>query len=649
VQRSLGGWRIPHAELRQMIQHGLLDRAEALIQELNQHNPALVIELYRYQIWVEHSRQNWQTLIDHYEQYANQLGTGLYLTLVADAYLGLEKPAQAGQVLLPLLSSDVPSADRAPAYALAAECHFTLGEVDEARTRLLQAWRGLGPEEQAKHQGLFEQVQTTPPPEPVERRRLSEEVLKELINRAQTEPVAAFYDLRAYLAEGDEPVPLAATLLLGRLAVRTGEIETARTAYETLWTRRQEVDGAVVDEVREHLIRDAANRGTWADVPQYVKGWLGLRLEPDLLLQIGRTFDQLSDASQAERFYKLTLERGADHPHALRFLATLEHRRLEDTGHDQNARHVHEYFTRLVALPEGGLRPDEAEQWLGAMRLLNMNQEAEVAIQNVLDGLTIYEYADWVNVFAALAEHVWSCRRPAETLVRAFAEHLLAAQQAGRSSKQLIQMFDLALQRLGPGHAQVYYLEEVEALQDAALSRVVRTTAENAALQEMSRGPSMDHDLLHSLLLLTLSAGGEAAYAELATLYNAQVDVARHAGAEVPNQDLQNLLSNKRIALVGGHEHWQRLAHEELTRFYGASTIRLVPASWEENQDEATLATRLRDCDLILVMWKCMKHSTSVIIRNLINRGVIASSTMQSVSGTGGKGFVREVIKTLRS
>lgn len=648
VRRNLGGWRIPHAELRQMIQNGLLDRAEMLIQELNEQEPALVVELYRYQLWVSHNRKDWRTLLDHFEAYADQLGVGLFLTFVADAYLALGDPARAGRSLLPLLTSDLPSVDRAPAYALAARCHAALGESELARTRLMQAWPRLSAAEQAEYQDfhtLLHTRQAPPAPERVE--GPWEPVLTRLQERLETEPVAAYYEVRDLL-EREGHVPLAVTHLLGRLAAKAGDFSAARTAYEALWARQDELDEAALDDVREHLIRDAANRGAWGDVPRFVQGWYGVRADPELLMQIGQAFEMETDANQAEKFYRLALEGRSDYAPALRFLALLEYRRYEGTNNEAHVRQAHEYFTRLISLPNNGLQPDDAARWLLALQITDLNSEAEVAIQHVLGGLTVYEYADWLEVFEAQADLVWKNRRHPDLLVRASADYLLAAHLAEKTSDQLIQMLRLALQRLTDPVHQLSYLEEAEAIQDAALRQVVHTTAENLAIQEMDRGTTMDQELIRRLLLLTFSTGGEAAYLALAALNDTQVEAARHAGATIDTPTQSDLLAGKRLALVGGHGHWQGLAEVELTRFYGARDIQLVPPSWEANQGESVLATRLQDCDLILVMWRCMKHSTSVILRNLINRGVITSGQVHPVPGTGGKGFVREALKAFQ-
>lgn len=649
VSRTLGGWRIPHAELRQLIQSGLLDRAEMLIQELNEQEPTLVVELYRYQLWVSHSRKDWRTLLDYYEAYGDQLGTGLFLTFVADAYLALDDPARAGRTLLPLLTSDLPSVDRAPAYALAARCHAALDETDLARTRLMQAWPRMSAQEQAQYQDLHTLLQETGPPTPVApepRHDPWEAVLPRLQARLDTEPVAAYYDLRP-LVDQEDQVPPAVTHLLGRLAAKAGDYDTARTAYETLWACQDGLDDAVLDDMREHLIRDAVNRGAWADVTRFVQGWYGVRADPELLMQIGWAFEVERDTAQAEKFYRLALEGNAQYAPALRFLALLESRRYDETNNDAHVRQAHLHFTRLVSLPDNGLQPDDAVRWLLALQVLDMDHEAEEAIQHVLNGLTVYEYADWLDVFEAQVNLVQKNRRAPELIARASADHLLAAHQADKPSDELTQMVPLALQRITDPVHQVSYLEEAEAIQDPAVRHVVHTAAENLAIQELGRGTTLDQDLVRRLLLLTFSTGGEAAYWALKELYDAQVDAARRAGAPMDAPAQGDLLAGTRVALVGGHGHWQGQAEAELTRFYGAQTIRLVPPSWEANQDESILAARLRDCDLILVMWRCMKHSTSGIIRNLINRGVIKSNQVRPVPGTGGKGFVREAIKTI--
>lgn len=658
INRAIGGWRLPHAELRQLIRLGFFEDAETLIEDLRHERPESIGDLERYAVWLDHRRENHGGVLERVAITPGLLATPDLRCFVAQAHLVEGRPEQAAIVLAPLLTAAVPTGSTAIAFTVAAHCHHALGQLEEASIALEKAWPFLCKDDREACDWLREALPPLTAPQALPKAESSalpmpssfaEPDCVAVVEAAdktaqQGHPLKAYFTLKAHLSVEEGTVPVFARLALARHALSVGQWDDARDVLVTLFDSNEALDDGDLSFVREQLVRDAGRRGDSTAVVRYAKGWYGSPDDADLLAILGQANEDVGHQEEARRFYLCALERGSEAPAVLRSLAHWAYDRFDDCCDPADADEVHERYSRLLAVPGYAFRPDDAADWLLALYQSGRAIDAEELARKLLDGLEYEQTGEWVDVYQHYLDVAREIGRSGEELALIAADHIQAAELAGRPAADLARMLVQALGRLTQPADRATLLEDVAAIDAPEVRSAVYDLAANLALATIEM-PLPDATLLLRLFILVYATGGTEAYEALLESYEAKRNDLAKAGATLAELDGTSLLAGKRIALVGGQMPWLTSAEVELTRFFGAD-VTLVPPSWEENYNESTLANRLAGRDLVLVMWRCVKHSTTNMIRNLIERGVVDQNRIRPVPGTGGKCFVRAALAT---
>lgn len=96
-----------------------------------------------------------------------------------------------------------------------------------------------------------------------------------------------------------------------------------------------------------------------------------------------------------------------------------------------------------------------------------------------------------------------------------------------------------------------------------------------------------------------------------------RVEARRLAAPTTPARNVRTPrlpLSAWTIVLAGGHPALRRRAGVDLRR-YGATAHRDIPSSWEANRSTRTIRDQLNGCDVVVMIWRQLDHSTTDRIR----------------------------------